>query len=568
MIFLPIVERELRVAARRPGTYWARFQSALAALVPAGFLLAGPVPFASRTQQGAQMFQILTFLAFIYALLAAVRLTADCLSAEKREGTLGLLFLTDLKPRDVVFGKLAATSCNALYGLWALIPVLAIPLLLGGVTLADVLRLALVLGNTLFFALALALFVSALCWHEKKAVGMATLLLFASGAVLPLAGSFVAAINGRSGVASLLALASPGMACALVPERAYGAAPGAFWISTASTHALGWMFLALTCRVLPRVWQDRPAEGRRRRWREWRRDLLLGRATARAAFRRRLLAVNPVFWLASRERRAAWGPWLLLGSVGAIGAWACWKLGIRSVDPGALMFCSYGLNCFFKYWLATEAGHTFSTDRDKGALELLLCTPLNMRDVLRGHWLGLRRQFLAPVLTLLVVELILFRLALQSDALGGRFDVALFSTMFLGSALVFVADLFALVWTGWWAGVVSKNASSAVSTTYFRLMILPWMAVAVGLVLSYLAFNFTEEGYVATGLLTWIGTSLAVDWFFARRARRRLLTELRGAAVERYSGGDPAMRWWRWLGRRLAERRTRPSSRPGCAVPR
>jgi hypothetical protein len=440
--------------------------------------------------------------------------------------------------------------------------------LLGGVTLADVLRLALVLGNTLFFALALALFVSALCWHEKKAVGMATLLLFASGAVLPRAGSFVAAINGRSGVASLLALASPGMACALVPERAYGAAPGAFWISTASTHALGWMFLALTCRVLPRVWQDRPAEGRRRRWREWRRDLLLGRATARAAFRRRLLAVNPVFWLASRERRAAWGPWLLLGSVGAIGAWACWKLGIRSVDPGALMFCSYGLNCFFKYWLATEAGHTFSTDRDKGALELLLCTPLNMRDVLRGHWLGLRRQFLAPVLTLLVVELILFRLALQSDALGGRFDVALFSTMFLGSALVFVADLFALVWTGWWAGVVSKNASSAVSTTYFRLMILPWMAVAVGLVLSYLAFNFTEEGYVATGLLTWIGTSLAVDWFFARRARRRLLTELRGAAVERYSGGDPAMRWWRWLGRRLAERRTRPSSRPGCAVPR
>ena len=441
MIFLPIIERELRVAARRGGTYWSRFQSALAALAPTGFLLAGPVPFPSLAQQGAQMFQILSFLAFLYAMLAAVRLTADCLSAEKREGTLGFLFLTDLKPIDVVFGKLAATSCNALYGLLALLPVLAIPVLLGGVTLADMLRLALVLLNSLFFALSLAMFISALCWQEKKAVGMTTLLLFAFGAGLPLAGSIVTEIDGSPGLASVLSMASPGFACALVPERAYGAAPGAFWFSTAMTHALGWIFLALTCRVLPRVWQDRPAEGRHWRWREWCRRALMGRPSARNEFRRRLLALNPIYWLASRERRTIWYPWILLASVAIIGAWSCWGLQVRGVEFWPLIFFSFSLNWFFKHWLTNAACYAFSTDRDKGALELLLCTPQTVPDVLRGHWLALRRHFLAPVLTVLAVEMVLFGLALQLDSMDRNFDALFFPALFISGLIVFVADL-------------------------------------------------------------------------------------------------------------------------------
>src|ERR1051325_6682289 len=119
MIFLPIVHRELRVASRRSGTYWYRFQAALAALLPTGFLLVGPVPFASAAEMGRETFYVLAFMAFFWVMLAAVRLTADCLSSEKRAGTLGFLFLTDLKPYDVVLGKLAASSLNAVFGLLA-----------------------------------------------------------------------------------------------------------------------------------------------------------------------------------------------------------------------------------------------------------------------------------------------------------------------------------------------------------------------------------------------------------------------------------------------------------------
>ncbi len=41
MNLLPLVERELRVAARRKGTYWTRFGAVLGVLVVWLFLVAG-----------------------------------------------------------------------------------------------------------------------------------------------------------------------------------------------------------------------------------------------------------------------------------------------------------------------------------------------------------------------------------------------------------------------------------------------------------------------------------------------------------------------------------------------
>src|SRR6266581_1518256 len=137
MTFLPIVGRELRVAARRGGTYWTRSLAAGAAVLVGmwffGFSFGTTPPHVSYF-----IFIGISAVGLLYALVAGRRFTADCLSSEKREGTLGLLFLTDLKGYDVVFGKLAATSFRALYGLLALLPVLAVPLLLGGVTNSEV----------------------------------------------------------------------------------------------------------------------------------------------------------------------------------------------------------------------------------------------------------------------------------------------------------------------------------------------------------------------------------------------------------------------------------------------
>src|SRR3954467_106604 len=151
MTFLPVVARELRVAARRRYTYWTRFFAALATVALSTWIWGWLADGQPAEERGQIMFRSIAGIAFLYSLLAGVGITADSLSEEKREGTLGLLFLTDLKGYDVVFGKLAATSLNALYGVLAVVPVLAVPLLMGGLTIGEVGRMAIVVLNALFF---------------------------------------------------------------------------------------------------------------------------------------------------------------------------------------------------------------------------------------------------------------------------------------------------------------------------------------------------------------------------------------------------------------------------------
>src|SRR5205823_9458842 len=113
---LPIVERELRVGSRRPATYWLRFFVALGVFF-LWFLLMTFGPSAVPVSRGQMVFMSLATLTFAFCILSGVLLTADCLSQEKREGTIGLLFLTELKGYDVVLGQLMATSIHAFYGL-------------------------------------------------------------------------------------------------------------------------------------------------------------------------------------------------------------------------------------------------------------------------------------------------------------------------------------------------------------------------------------------------------------------------------------------------------------------
>jgi len=137
MTFLPIVDRELRTNARRAGTYWMRTGLG-AGVCLIWFIVLVMSPATTPTSAKAQvLFWTVTALAFGFCLLAGMFLTADCVSGEKRDGTLGLLFLTDLESYDVVFGKLAATSLSAAYGLLCVLPSLALSLLIGGVTVGE-----------------------------------------------------------------------------------------------------------------------------------------------------------------------------------------------------------------------------------------------------------------------------------------------------------------------------------------------------------------------------------------------------------------------------------------------
>src|SRR5947208_11263799 len=200
MTFLPIVGRELRVTARRRGTYWNRALSALAAIL----IFGGALIFEAQAppkELGQHVFNILSGFFLLSSLAAGVRYTADCLSEEKREGTLGLLFLTDLRGYDVVLGKLLARSLNAAYGLTAIFPLLAVTLTMGGVTAGEFWRMALVCLNTIFFSLAAGVLVSSLSQQNHRAMTVTGGLIVAVGSIHP----FVELVFGLAG----LALPSP-----------------------------------------------------------------------------------------------------------------------------------------------------------------------------------------------------------------------------------------------------------------------------------------------------------------------------------------------------------------------
>src|SRR5215475_4386298 len=146
MTFLPIVARELRVASRRRVTYWVRIGAALAVIIIGTWVFL----MEQREAPGdisKVLFGVLTGSALLYSLLSGIRDTADCLSSEKREGTLGLLFLTDLRGYDVVIGKMTANSLNAFYGILAVLPIFGVPILMGDITLGEFGRMALVTVN-------------------------------------------------------------------------------------------------------------------------------------------------------------------------------------------------------------------------------------------------------------------------------------------------------------------------------------------------------------------------------------------------------------------------------------
>src|SRR4051812_34589640 len=125
---LPVAAREVREASRQTRTYSWRWATAAVALVIMS-LIAWVTQYSGA--QGHELFVGVSMVAYVYCLFAGAIRTADIIAEEKRENTLGLLFLTDLKGWDVVLGKLLSSSLNCFSGLIALVPMLAIPMLMG-----------------------------------------------------------------------------------------------------------------------------------------------------------------------------------------------------------------------------------------------------------------------------------------------------------------------------------------------------------------------------------------------------------------------------------------------------
>ena len=547
MTFLPIVARELRVASRRPGTFWVRSAAALGILVVGMwyfFVYSGRPP----NEIAMGLFCILTGSVLFYCLLSGVWFTADCLSEEKREGTLGLLFLTDLKGYDVVFGKLAASSVNGFYAVLAVVPILALPLLLGGVTPGEFGRMAVVVVNTLFFSLTLGMCASAMSRSPRKAMALTLVLLLFFTAFLPACGAWRLMAGKVSQVATRWLVTSVGFAYYHAFDVSYATHERQFWWSVGVIHGLGWVFLLLASAIAPWSWHDRPAGAQALRWRERWQWWSYGDFAERSAFRKRLLDRSACFWLAARARLGPAYVWAVIGLVACGWTWGLARARRDWLDQSTYVLTGLLLNLLIKVWFALEAGRHLAEDRRQGALELLLSTPLTVRDILRGQLLALKRQFLGPTaVTLLVFFMFMMAAASDEMLLENPEDRSFWVLCWTAGMAMLVADLAALYWVGMWNALSARNPTRAAAGNLGRILVLPWVLLALCVLAVTLVWpNAGDAPVQKVFLCLWFGIGLAVDLGFGSWARYKLLTEFRLAATRRYEGGRGF--WKRLLG--------------------
>lgn len=366
MSFLPVAQRELRVASRRRSTFHARVLAAGLASFAAAFLLLVFRTVGPGINPPQAVYGTLAVGSLLLALLSGVFLTADALSRERRDGTLGLLFLTETGPGDVILGKLLALGLNALGALLAIAPVLGIAWILGGLTAGQLLRTVATILNALFFSLSAGLAISA----GERAPGRALALTALGLVAVTVAGSLAETYNPEDGsrLSLLLRLGtglSPVGGEGGFDDGLYQRRPDAFWVPILVAHGLGWSWLLLARVRLGRRWSGTdPGEVRPARAGPGR----------RSPPRRERDPIQAWMRHSSGPGRLAWA---VAGASLGMGV-VLWRLG---EEPWVLAFAVPSL--LLKGLFAWSATAFLAEARATQALELVLTTPLPERDLRR-----------------------------------------------------------------------------------------------------------------------------------------------------------------------------------------
>lgn len=409
-----VLFRELRAASRRRSTYWIRVAVVMAGLgamllqFAAGRLASALSPWGRAPLPGAELFAALHTALCAGLLLAAPLFAADCIARERRDDTLGLLALTPLRPFQIVLGK-AAAQVVRLLSLWiACLPLLLIPVLMGGVSVLDLqyalgIEMMIVLGG-----LASGLVATSFCRVWSRSAGLAFVLTLAGGQLLTLFAAVVlvtsdqirgpgipgVGIAGQSvWVISLVTwIGSTGL-----PGPGFGRLLGAYpsWVTTTTQHCLlagiaicmalfGVSVLIAGWRVSLSLRSDLRSSSQR--------SIPTTRHPARNARgsserrRQRWLAGNPARWLcevSGNQRRGYW-VWLLVVATTWIGLpWLA-----RDDLEGMALTCF--LPAALAIPLAMTAASSFRRELEEGTLELLLVTPLPARKLV---WARVREQW-------------------------------------------------------------------------------------------------------------------------------------------------------------------------------
>lgn len=552
---LPVVHRELLVGARRPGTYWARVGIGGAAIaVGFLFLLVQDQANPAVPISGTFLFSLLSWWGLIGVGVCGIFFAADAISEERREGTLGLLFLTRLKCSDIIASKLASNLVRSGFALLSALPVLALPLLMGGVTFAAYGKAALTLVHTLLWSVSIALLTSSVNRESGRAlVGALFVVLTVAG--VPLLFDRLIATLGGAPFQPVFSFLSPVYAMVLATGMA---SPGSFALCLAVQNAFVWATLFAASRKSARL--EEPVHPITRSKRESGQVVDRGRGRhplrrRRAAAAMRLRTTRPIEWLVHRKGGAPSRVALLGLSICAVVLIAGSILGSSfTFAPMVTANATGALLQFVLFvWIVVVAARETGEGRRDGSLELLLATPLTAAAIASGWWRGLVRVFgpalvMTAVITLMgsIIQALQFSTAMGAAAGQGGFFIQLAIGMVFGLVGIFTTAA-AVAWVGLWFGLTGQKTSAAALKTFLLACVLP------GFLLTFVQmFSMLFLGLIGNSQTVWIGSivhgslAVGVDLVFVLWARKCLLTRMRAAAAGVVKDTAPVPFWRPW----------------------
>jgi hypothetical protein len=583
MRFLSVAERELRAGARQKSTHRLRW-------ITAGvfFALLAWLMWVFDGFRAPQIFNVFCAITFFYCLLVGTARTADCLSSEKREGTMGLLFLTNLNGPEIIGGKLCSSAVAAAYGLFAIFPLLALQMLIGGITLAHFWRTILALANVILFAIASGFLASSICLRQFTAIAWATgvALFFTVGLMAEAAilSSWGGTTVGRNWIEGMV-IFSPLYTLISADGNRGMFGPNHYWWSVLAVIGVATVFLGIATWRISYSWRDR-GTGRGRwsklalleRWRE------RGRA-GRAGFRRKVLGINPFYWLGCRGRVSAPGFMLLTIVLVATTSFVAAPFFARVLRGGiftamlghlmAWLWAGISFHVLVLYFAAMAASRRLAEDKEAGALELVLSTPTSEASIGHGLWMAYARRMFFPGTVAILVHFfflwqgatmfvldapgtklppgttvtslmwhVLFNLPLAGNRVEWQFVMAMRIVLLLLAG--FIAIWITLGYVGRWLGLRMKHPGLAPMVCLGIIIVPPIILFTMACYCADKAHVMNLPERIVMPLLMWVAAAIGAMHcvLLSIWAAGRLRAEFRNVVTSRFQP-KPVGSWWK-----------------------
>ncbi len=538
MTTLPVVQRELIVAGRQPWTYHTRVLAAVLLALLGGVLLILP----GRSVVGMTTLPLLTFkllssTVFAGCLLGGVLLTSDSIVSERRTGTLGLLFLTELGSLDVTFGKLSACAVQGLCALLGTLPILALPLMMGGVSWTAFWTACLLLISTFACSAGIGLWASARSRSTAGAYSHALLVIVLLCTLPPLAAWLAQGSGIGPAFVTRIDLLSPvtGLARAWSADATMGSSILGALLSASSSALYGAMALAAAALELSRTGRTGFAPDRTKPGPEGVQaagtaasaPLPLSLTSYARQYLRRIPQVRGLDWI------------FRLGLV----AFGCFQFAAFIAPKQSLaiplfitaMLIAYALHVVFKIRTALAAVGPWLEEIQQGGLELLLCTPVNPTTLRRGRREAVRYRVHDTRRLLVAVNLLLCLNIFDPELdLGDAPIRIVFLAIFLGGIASLWADAPAIENAGVLHALKQRKIGTVLARTLLPILLPPWITALGVFILS--TYN-TRESALAVWFVTFHIAHLLVSGWVALKSGKTLDHRFRLLAHQRLGGG-------------------------------